>query len=218
MLKLNEIENVMENRSWQPVRAVRIKDFFMECDPKTIKKNLNKFNKRGQSKMREIFRTFVDLLFLDIIENNVIFALYSKYGSTMEIHMRQIDKDEIFKFPTLYEELDWISTNFTAFMPTLTRVVNGKMIHSKILFKEFSKVVEKTNNREYDFVGETKTYKDYVEALHELFPEEKPNRIKRILNYGLLQMCAHICDKAKVVLSGYKYSYTIYSGTNNSIH
>ena len=106
MLKLNGIENVMENRSWQPVRAARIKDFFMECDPKTIKKNLNKFSKRGQSKMRKIFRTFVDLLFLDIIENNVIFALYSKYGSTMEIHMRQIDKDSIFKIPSLYEDLD----------------------------------------------------------------------------------------------------------------
>lgn len=103
-------------------------------------------------------------------------------------------------------------------MPTLTRVVNGKMLHSNIIFKGFSRVIEKTNNREYDFVGETKTYKDYVEPLSEIFPEEKPSRIKRILNYGLLQMCGHICDRARIVLGGYKYSYTIYSGNNKSIH
>lgn len=206
----------MENRTWQPVRAARIKDFFMDCDPKTIKKNLNKFNKRGQSKMIRVFRTFVDLFLLDIIENNVIFALYSKYGSTFEFHMKQVGREFIFKFPYLFEDLDWVSTNFTAFVPTMTRIVGGKKIERHIIYSGFSRVVEKINNGDYNFVGESKTYKDYIPELKKLFPEEKESWLKRVINYGLLQMCVFICDKTRVILAGYKYSYNIGHGKNDT--
>ena len=55
----------------------------------------------------------------------------------------------------------------------MTRIVGGKEIERSIFYSGFSRVVEKTNNWEYNFVGESKTYKDYIPKLKELFPEEK---------------------------------------------
>jgi hypothetical protein len=85
----------MENRLYRPVRAARISDLFAECDPKTITKNKNKFVKKGQKKMVDIFRAFTDLFLLDIIENNAIFAMYSSLGSTIEISMIRVDREYI---------------------------------------------------------------------------------------------------------------------------
>lgn len=55
----------------------------------------------------------------------------------------------------------------------MTRIVGGKKIERHIIYSGFSRVVEKINNGDYNFVGESKTYKDYIPELKKLFPEEK---------------------------------------------
>lgn len=85
----------MENHLRQPCKCATINDFFAECDPTTVKKNKNKFKRKGQRKMKSIFRAFTDLFLLDIIENNAIFAMYSSYGSTIEISMMRVGREYI---------------------------------------------------------------------------------------------------------------------------
>ena len=118
----------MENHLYRPARAARISDLFAECDPKTITKNKNKFIKKGQKKMVDIFRAFTDLFLLDIIENNVIFALYSTLGSTLEISLKQVDKDYIIQRPEMFENLDWITTNFKAYVLIINKTVNTETV------------------------------------------------------------------------------------------
>jgi hypothetical protein len=51
-------------------------------------------------------------------------------------------------------------------------------------------------------LGETKTMDDYIETLHEMFPEENPKFILKVIRYGMVQFKAYICDKVRISLTG----------------
>lgn len=192
----------MENHLHQSCKCATINDFFAECDPTTVRKNKNKFNKRGQKKMKSIFRAFTDLFLLDIIENNAIFAMYSSLGSTIEISMIRVDREYIINHAWSFEDLDWITTDFTAYIPVVVHTVKGKTILIPISYNDWGKVIEKNNNLEYNCLGETKTMDDYVETLHEMFPEENLKFIRKVIRYGMVQFKAYICDKVRISLTG----------------
>lgn len=199
----------MENRLHQQCKCATINDFFAECDPKTVTCNRNKFNKRGQGKMKRIFRAFTDLFLLDIIENNSIFAMYSSLGSTIEICMAQVDRDYIVRNSWMFEDLDWLTTDFTAYVPMVVRNLKGKVFRYPILYRGMNRVIEKNNNLEYNTLGETKTVDNYLEELHELFPDESTTRLRRVVSYGMLQLKAWISEHVRISLAGNQFTYRI---------
>jgi hypothetical protein len=80
--------------------------------------------------------------------------------------------------------------------------VRDKTTITVISYKDWDRVMEKNNNLEYSTLGETKTMDDYVETLHEMFPEENPKFIRKVIRYGMVQFKAYICDKVRISLSG----------------
>ena len=65
----------MENPITQPFKGVGNYDLFLNFDPNTLKKNTGEIKNKDYFYIVSIFKEFVDLFFLDVIENNVIFAL-----------------------------------------------------------------------------------------------------------------------------------------------
>ena len=159
--------------------------------------------------MKSIFRAFTDLFLLDIIENNAIFAMYSSLGSTIEISMVQVDREYIINHAWLFEDLDWINTDFTAYIPAVVHTVKGKTNIIPINYRDWTKIIEKNNNLEYNTLGETKTMDDYVFDLHKMFPEEHPKFIRKVLNYGMVQLKSYVCDKVRILLTGIKCRWWI---------
>lgn len=98
--------------------------------------------------------------------------------------------------------MDWITTDFTAYIPVVVKTVRDKTTITAISYKDWDRVIEKNNNLEYSTLGETKTMDDYIETLHDMFPEEDPKFIRKVVRYGMVQFKAFICDKIRISLSG----------------
>ena len=98
--------------------------------------------------------------------------------------------------------MDWITTDFTAYIPAVVKTVRDKTTITAIAYKDWNRVIEKNNNLEYSTLGKTKTMDDYVETLHEMFPEENSKFIQKVIRYGMVQFKAYICDKVRISLSG----------------
>ena len=162
--------------------------------------------------MKEVFRAFTDLFLLDIIENNVIFALYSTLGSTLEISLKQVDKDYIMKRPTMFENLDWFTTNFKAYTLVITKISNREIAEIPVYTSLWDRVIEKTNNLEYETQGQVKTYKDYIEDLKKQFPNESSRTLNKIIRYGLIQLRSMVNLKIDTYLYGNTHTFKVVFG------
>lgn len=194
----------MENPITRPFKGVGNYDLFLNFDPNTLKKNTGEIKNKDYFYIVSIFKEFVDLFFLDVIENNVIFALPCAWGLSWEISMQCMDKDFIINHSSLFENLDWIATDFSAYLPCLSRCHKGNTRIYTISNKHHEFVIEQNNNLRYESASVVKTYKDYIPDLKKIFPNESIKKLTAIIKYAIHSFMKYVNFGLSVRLIGNK--------------
>lgn len=118
----------------------------------SVKKTLKK-NKIKLSEAIQVFKACVRLVIDDMIDNNVTFQLPTgtKYS---ELYMRRIDGEEFTKCRQngRFQDVDFLTSNFTAYEPTFKYQNGGVMRDKKIYFSSTDK------NRIIDHINNGKNY------------------------------------------------------------
>lgn len=124
MLKLDEIEKVMEipYKFWS--KSICVKDLFVDFH--------KKYKKPNKQNTRKIFVEGFKTIMLDVIENNTIFVFPVGFSSYAEIYIEEISGEHFNKWYKAYgyKLIDYIITEFKTYRPVI-HIHEGKMDYTK---------------------------------------------------------------------------------------
>lgn len=146
--------------------------------------------------VKKIFRDFLKILFLDIVENNITFWLPLSGKVKSNIHMRRVEGKSFKKLRQAgkWKEIDIFKSNFCAYQMSLYLLgQRTPRVKNVYLNKFYRDIITKKTNEGFPYGdGKTDKYvKDYYEEIYKLFPTVTKRDIKRILNFGLRSLYLH---------------------------
>lgn len=146
--------------------------------------------------VKKVFRKFLQVMFLDVVQNNVTFWFSLAGGKKCNIHMRRFYGRD---FKNLrqhgkWKEIDITKSWFCAYAPSLYLLGNRTpRVKNIYLNKYYRDIITVKTNQGFPY-GDGKidtTVKDYYQQMYQLFPDVHQQDIRRILNFAVKTLYLH---------------------------